>query len=126
VEGSVQAKARVNVTRELVGLGDDRFERCSNERIAVGLATGEGARIAAEEWQVRGKFLTKRHFRIFSLETRIGAVFERAGGLLQPWKDRSNAKVLSCPQDTYGWNKGPGIWFPSPGRACCTADIAAQ
>ena len=61
VEGLVEPQARIDVAREFVGLGDDRFERRANERVAVRLAAGQRARIAAEEWQVRSKFLAKRH-----------------------------------------------------------------
>jgi len=38
VERLVQAKAGIDVPRKFVRLGDDRFERCSNECIAVRLA----------------------------------------------------------------------------------------
>ena len=57
----VEAEARVNVPREFVGLGDDRLERGSHERIAMGLAAGEGPGVAAEKWQMRSEFLAKRH-----------------------------------------------------------------
>jgi hypothetical protein len=83
----------------------------------MGLTAGKGAGVTAQEWQVRGKFLTKRHLRLFSLETRTCAVFDGAAGLLQPWKDRSNAWASMPPKILMqGWNKGPGIWFPPPGR----------
>ena len=32
------AEARIDIARKFVGFGDDRFERCSNECIAVRLA----------------------------------------------------------------------------------------
>ena len=126
MEGPVQAKAGVDVARELVGLGNDRLERRANESVAMRLAAGQGAGVAAQEWQVRSKFLTKRHLRIFSLETRIGAVFGDAAGLLQPWKDFECVRLAAPEILMHDWNKGPGIWFPPPGRACCTADTAAQ
>ena len=61
VEGLVEAQPRIDVARKFVGLGDDRFERCADECVAVRLAAGQRARIAAEEWQVRCKFLAKGH-----------------------------------------------------------------
>ena len=64
----VEAQPRIDIARKLVRLGDYRFERCANEGIAVRLATRQGASIAAEEWQVRSKFLAKGHGKLFSLE----------------------------------------------------------
>jgi hypothetical protein len=64
----------------------------------VNLAPGKGASVAAKEWQVRSKFLTKGHVRIFSLENEICAVFGGAAELLQPWKDRSKRLGFSAPE----------------------------
>ena len=61
VKGLVQAKPRIDVARKFVGLGDDRLERRPDEGVAVRLAAGQGARVAAKEWQVRSKFLAKGH-----------------------------------------------------------------
>ena len=36
--------------RKLVRLGDDRFERCPNERVSVRLTPGQSARITTQEW----------------------------------------------------------------------------
>ena len=66
VERLVETEARIDVARKLVGFGDDRFERCADERIAMRLAAGQRAGIAAQERQVRCKFLTKRHMYKFS------------------------------------------------------------
>src|SRR3954451_894397 len=71
VKRPVQAKTRVDVARKFVGLGDDSLKRRSNESVAMGLAACEGASIAAQEWQVRGKFLTKRHLGIFSSNSNL-------------------------------------------------------
>jgi hypothetical protein len=40
MEGPVQAKTRIDVPRELVGLGNYGFKGCTNERVAVGLTAG--------------------------------------------------------------------------------------
>jgi hypothetical protein len=61
MERLVQAETGVDVPGKFIGLGDDRFERGANESIAVRLATGQSARIAAQEWQMRSKFLAQRH-----------------------------------------------------------------
>ena len=61
VKRPVQPEARIDVAREFVGLGHDGLERCPNERVAMRLAAGEGARITAQEWQMRSEFLAKRH-----------------------------------------------------------------
>ena len=63
VEGAVQAKARIDIAREFVGLGDDRFQRRADEGVAMRLAAGQGAGVAAKERQVRSKFLAKGHNR---------------------------------------------------------------
>jgi hypothetical protein len=57
----VQAEPRIDVARELVGLGDNRLQGRADEGIAMSLAAGQRARIAAKEWQMRSKFLAKRH-----------------------------------------------------------------
>ena len=61
VERPVQAEPRIDVAREFVGLGDDRLERGADESVAVGLAPGQRARIAAQEGKMRSEFLAKRH-----------------------------------------------------------------
>ena len=61
MEGAVEAEPGIDIAGKFVGLGDDRFQSCSDERVAMSLAAGQGARIAAQERQVRGKFLAKRH-----------------------------------------------------------------
>ena len=61
VEGPVQAEPRIDVARKFVGLGDDRLERGADEGVAMGLAAGQRARIAAKEGQMRSEFLAKRH-----------------------------------------------------------------
>ena len=127
VEGLVEAEPRIDVAREFVGLGDDRFERRADESVAMRLAAGQRARIAAKEWQVRGEFLAKGHERVFSLEIAICAVFGGAPELLQPWKDRVACVGLTAPRDVKPiWNKGPAIWFPRLGRARCKLHDAAQ
>jgi hypothetical protein len=61
MEGLVQAEPRIDVAREFIGLGDNRFKRCPDERIAVRLAAGQRSRVAAKEGKMRGEFLAKRH-----------------------------------------------------------------
>ena len=61
VEGLVQTEPRIDVAREFVGLGDDRLQRRADECVAVRLAAGQRARVAAKERQVRGEFLAKGH-----------------------------------------------------------------
>jgi hypothetical protein len=80
VERFVETEPGVDVAWKFVGLGDDGFQRRANERVAVRLAAGQRSRIAAQEWQVRRKFLTKGHDAQFSLESLIRAVF---GGALE-------------------------------------------
>jgi len=65
VERLVEPQARIDVTREFVGLSHDRFQRCANEGVAMRLTARQSACIAAQEGQVRCEFLTKRH--IFEL-----------------------------------------------------------
>ena len=59
----VEAEPRIDVAREFVGLGDDRFERGPDESVAMRLAAGQRARVAAQERQMRSEFLAKRHKR---------------------------------------------------------------
>ena len=47
MECLVEAKARIDVAREFVGLSDDRLESCADECIAMGLTSGQGAGISA-------------------------------------------------------------------------------
>jgi hypothetical protein len=61
MERPVKTQPRVNVTRKFVGLCDDRLQRCANKCVTVSLASGQRARIAAKEGQVRGEFLAKGH-----------------------------------------------------------------
>src|SRR4029079_15961694 len=68
MEGLVEPKPRIEVARKFIGLGNDCSERLSYKSVAVVLAAGESARIAAQEWQVRSKFLAKGHSREISLE----------------------------------------------------------
>ena len=98
VKSLVQPEARIDVAREFVGLGDDGFERCADERVAVRLAVGQRPRVAAEERQVRSEFLAEGHDRSLSIVITIGAVFDDATRLLQPWKDRPIACALPPPE----------------------------
>jgi hypothetical protein len=78
VEGLVQTKTWIDVAWKFVGLGDDRLERRPNESVAVRLATGQSACIAAKKRQMGGKFLSKGHGWVFSLVFfQICAVFTR-------------------------------------------------
>src|SRR5437763_17152078 len=88
VECPVQSQSRIDVARKFVRLCNDRLERRADEGVAVSLTAGEGAGVAAKEWQVRGKFLAKGHSWLFSLEIVVRAVFDDGSTLLQPWKDR--------------------------------------
>ena len=42
----------------------------TDERVAMGLTPGQRARVPAQEWQMRGEFLTKRHKQGFSQSWR--------------------------------------------------------
>ena len=77
MEGAVKAEARIDIAREAFGRSYDCFQGGADEGIAMRLASGQGARVAAEEWQVRGEFLTKRHIIQHSI-TRDGFLCERA------------------------------------------------
>src|SRR6185312_12875048 len=89
VESLVKPEPRIDVAREFIGLGDDGFERRADKSVAVRLAAGQGARIAAQKRQMGGEFLTKGHKRVISLvNPKFGGVFGEAPRLLQPWKDR--------------------------------------
>ena len=98
MEGLVEAQARIDVARKFVGLGDNGFERRADKRVAVRLAAGQRARVAAKERQVRSEFLTKGHDRSLSIVTTTGAVFGDGTRLLQPWKDRPIACALPPPE----------------------------
>ena len=63
VEGPVEAEPRIDVARKFVGRGDDRLERCADESVAMRLAAGQRAGVAAQEGQMRREFLAKRHDR---------------------------------------------------------------
>jgi|SRR5689334_1498948 hypothetical protein len=70
VEGLVEPEARIDVARKFIRLCDDCFERCTNECVAVGLASRQRARIATEERQVGGEFLAKGHKNELSVELK--------------------------------------------------------
>jgi hypothetical protein len=61
MEGLVQTEARVDVAREFIGLGDDRFKGCPNEGVAVRLAAGQRPGVAAKKGKMRCEFLAKGH-----------------------------------------------------------------
>ena len=84
------------------------------------LAAGQRPRVAAKERQVRSEFLAKGHDRSLSIVITIGAVFDDATRLLQPWKDRPIACALPPQRSKSHWNKGLAIWFP------CWAGHAAR
>ena len=63
VEGPVEAEPRIDVARKFIGRGDDRFQRRADEGVAMRLAAGQGARVAAKEGQMRREFLAKRHIQ---------------------------------------------------------------
>jgi hypothetical protein len=71
MEGLVESQPGIDVARKFIGLGNDGFKRCPDECVAVRLAAGQGAGIAAKEWQVRSKFLAKGHDWVFSLENDL-------------------------------------------------------
>ena len=60
VKRLVEPEAGIDVTREFIRLGDDGFQGCANERVAVGLAASESAGVTPQEWQMRRKLLSKR------------------------------------------------------------------
>jgi hypothetical protein len=60
-EGAVEAEARIDIARKIIGRRHDRLKRGAHERVAMSLAARQGARIAAQEGQVRRKFLAERH-----------------------------------------------------------------
>ena len=122
VEGPVQAEPRIDVARKFVGLGDDRLERCADESVAMGLAAGQRARVAAKKGQMRSEFLAKRHEWKALPEIGLAASLAARPELLQPWKDRSPPGLSAPPREvTRVWNKAPAIWFPSSGPARCIA-----
>ena len=92
------SEARIDVTWKFVRLGDNGFERCTNECVAVRLTAGQRPCVAAKKRQVRSEFLTKGHDRSLSIVITIGAVFDDAIRLLQPWKDRPIACALPPPE----------------------------
>jgi hypothetical protein len=47
MKGPVEAEARIDFSREFVGLGNDRLERRSDKGVAMRLTAGQGAGIAA-------------------------------------------------------------------------------
>ena len=66
VEGLVETEPWIDVARELVRLGDNRFESGAYEGIAMGLAACQSARIAAQERQMGRELLSKRHRKLIS------------------------------------------------------------
>ena len=69
MEGLVEAEPRIDVAGEFVGLCDDRLQSRTDESVAMRLAAGQRARVAAEERQMGGEFLTKGHNGYSPLET---------------------------------------------------------
>ena len=63
LEGAVQAQARIDVARKLLGCGDDRLQRGANILVAFGLATGQRASVAPQKGKVRRELLSERHMR---------------------------------------------------------------
>ena len=61
MERAVEAEPRIDVAREIPGRRDYRLERRPDEGVAMLLAAGQGAGIAAEEGKVRREILAKRH-----------------------------------------------------------------
>ena len=59
----VEAEPRIDVARKFVRRGDDRLQRRADESVAMRLAAGQRAGVAAKEGQVRREFLAKRHVR---------------------------------------------------------------
>ena len=122
VEGLVEPEARIDIARKFIGLGDDRLQRGADEGVAMRLAAGQGAGVAAKERQVRSKFLAKGHEWLFSLEIhdwrrlwrRVDIVATLEGPSRSPFAAPREVKLL--------WNKAPAIWFPWLGRASCKAD----
>ena len=82
VKGAVQAEPRIDVARKFFGLGNDCFKRRTDEIVAVDLASGQRAGVAAQERQVGGEVLSKRHKRTISMKC-----FARCGrpvNIMQP------------------------------------------
>jgi len=61
MEGLVETEPGVDIPGEIIGGGDDGFQRGAYEGIPVSLRTRKGAGIAAKKRQVRCEFLSKRH-----------------------------------------------------------------
>ena len=60
----IEPRARLDIARKFVGLGDNRFERRRNKSVAAVLRPGQRARIAAQQWKMRRNFPGKRHIGI--------------------------------------------------------------
>jgi hypothetical protein len=73
MEGAIEAKSRIDVAREIIRRRDDRLERRPDEIVAMGLASGQGARVAAQKWEMGLQCVTERHsFRLLRVPTGYG------------------------------------------------------
>ena len=96
VECLVQTEPGIDIARKFIGRGDDRFQRRADEGVAMRLAAGQSARIAAKEWQVRCEFLSKRHFQIHSLNSGVGPI-GRTAFCCNPGTDHHALQRASSP-----------------------------
>ena len=122
VEGLVQAEPRIDVARKFVGLGDDRLERRADERIAVRLAAGQGARIAAKEWQVRSEFLAKRHDLMVSRIWTWRCLWRCA----TPWQGCGMEVTRSAPSLSSSLEQSSGDLVSGPGGSLVASAFSCQ
>ena len=62
------AVINLGLIEKFVGLGNDRLKRGTDEIVAVDLASGQRASVAAQDRQMRGEVLAKRHKRTISMK----------------------------------------------------------
>src|SRR6185295_10036061 len=94
----------------------DRLQRRPDEGVAMGLAAGEGAGIAAEKGKMRREFLAKRHVNATpSIVTGLlGGRLRDCNPVTVAQRCASNGEIWPGPVLARGWNNRRSFLFPTP------------
>ena len=115
VEGPVEAEPRIDVARKGLRRGDDRLERRPDESVAMGLAAGQGAGIAAKEGKVRPSSSPSDMRCDSSMPTgpmrlTSAPMQPRTGTAVRSDQAQKNPR----PRPRAKWNNRRSFLFPSP------------